>query len=168
MILSAFLHVCAVCAPTPADIRCPDATNACHLIVDLAEGGRVWPQAFPLGAIRIAGDLVWWLDGITFATVSVAPRNDLHQVRNLPLNMTFGDIRAAAVAGKNLLVLSTNGLHVIEPEATIRRHLTMPSAWALAADDTHIAWTVLTIGSDFGSVMDVEHGVLAEDRKSVV
>jgi hypothetical protein len=162
MILTAFLHVCAACAATPVDIRCPDSTKACHLIVDLAEDGRVWPQAFPLGAVRIAGDLVWWLDGISFATASVAPRSDLRQVRNFPLDMTVGDIRTASVAGNNLLVLSKNGIHVIEPESTLRRNLPVPSAWALAADNTHIAWTVLTTGTDFGSVMDMEHGVLAE------
>ncbi len=164
MITSAILYACATVAVPPRDIRCPDATKSCHLLVDLAAGGRAWPQPFPLGPVRIARDRVWWLDGITFATVSVAPRSDLGQVHNFPLDMPFGSIRAVAVSDKTLLILSADGLHVVAPEGAVRHYLAVHSAWALASDGAHIAWTTGTTGFDLGTVEDMEHGVLAADE----
>jgi hypothetical protein len=115
--------------------------------------------------VRIAGDRVWWLDGVTFATVSVAPRSDLGQVHNFPLDLSVGGVRAVAVSDKTLLILSTDGLHAVTPEGTVRRHSAVPSAWALASDGVHIAWTTGTTGFDLGTVEDLEHGVLAADER---
>ncbi len=162
--IQALFNVCASSTAPHSKIHHPDAAKKRHLLVDLAAAGRAWPQPFPLIAVRIADDCVWWLDGVTFSTASVAPRSDLGHVHNYPLNISVGSIRAVAVSDKTLLILSADGLHAVTPEGAVRRHSAAHSAWALASDGVHIAWTTGTSGIDRGTVEDLEHGVLAADE----
>jgi len=124
----------------------------------------VTEQPYPLGAIRVGTDLLYWLEGISFVNVQVRSKSDLRDVlAPIALTIAIGDVRATECSSEMLLILSPIGLLGLSSNDFILRMLADDfSGWSLAIHRQFAIWTTGIAGYERGDVkrLDLENGTM--------